>query len=245
MISKGLVIDDPWISLILDGQKTWEMRSRDAKVRGTIALIRKGSGMIVGTANLVGSTGPFDRDQMLKYQEKHRIPSDRIKSGSVDTWCYAWQLEDVKRLAKPVPYTHPKGAVIWVKLDTGCAARVTDSLSERSGPAASPAIDMPADADAYVATAGDPAPRPPKASDQESSRPATESVPVSKDGSCFDRDLGVRGYFQVGAKDDEVRFDTYEEALEALRRMKTARWRRPNQSGNWGIVAATRWQKQS
>ncbi|MBD8246954.1 ASCH domain-containing protein [Xanthomonas campestris] len=41
---KGLVIDEPWISLILSGQKTWEMRSRATSIRGRIALIKKGSG---------------------------------------------------------------------------------------------------------------------------------------------------------------------------------------------------------
>jgi hypothetical protein len=40
---KGLVIDEPWISLIISGEKTWEMRSRNTVVRGRIALIRKGS----------------------------------------------------------------------------------------------------------------------------------------------------------------------------------------------------------
>jgi hypothetical protein len=39
----GLVIDKPWIDLILDGKKTWEMRSTLTKKRGKIALIRKGS----------------------------------------------------------------------------------------------------------------------------------------------------------------------------------------------------------
>ncbi|RXX44551.1 XRE family transcriptional regulator, partial [Klebsiella pneumoniae] len=27
------------------------------------------------------------------------------------------------------------------------------------------------------------------------------------------------------------------------RNMKTAKWRRPNSSGNWGIVSAVRWDK--
>ena len=28
-ISKGLIIADPWIDYILDGKKTWEMRSSE------------------------------------------------------------------------------------------------------------------------------------------------------------------------------------------------------------------------
>ena len=29
---------------------------------------------------------------------------------------YAWELTNVKRLRKPVPFKHPSGAVIWVML---------------------------------------------------------------------------------------------------------------------------------
>ncbi|ENL5531682.1 XRE family transcriptional regulator, partial [Escherichia coli] len=35
----------------------------------------------------------------------------------------------------------------------------------------------------------------------------------------------------------------FAEALEYLRSMETAKWRRPNPSGNWGIVSAVRWDK--
>ena len=50
---KALVIDEPWITAILKGEKTWEMRKRNCKIRGEIALIRKGSGLVVGTAHVV------------------------------------------------------------------------------------------------------------------------------------------------------------------------------------------------
>jgi hypothetical protein len=38
-VGKGLVIDKPWISLILAGQKDREMRSTTASHRGWFALI--------------------------------------------------------------------------------------------------------------------------------------------------------------------------------------------------------------
>jgi len=40
-IVKALIIADPWIDLILDGRKTWEMRSRNTGHRGWFGLIRK------------------------------------------------------------------------------------------------------------------------------------------------------------------------------------------------------------
>lgn len=66
-------------------------------------------------------------------------------------------------------------------------------------------------------------------------------VPYASDGTCFGPHLLRAGKFTVGDKDDEVQFEEYEEALAYLRRMGAAKWRRPNATGNWGIVNAVRW----
>lgn len=73
------------------------------------------------------------------------------------------------------------------------------------------------------------------------SRATSGQVPISKDGSHFGKHLGERGYYQVGAKGEEVKYEYFDEAMEALRCMGTAKWRRPNDKGNWGIVSAKRW----
>jgi hypothetical protein len=39
-----------------------------------------------------------------------------IRSGQVAKWNTAWILADVRRLAKPIRYDHPSGAVTWVNL---------------------------------------------------------------------------------------------------------------------------------
>ena len=124
IITKGLVIDAPPIDRILDGIKTWEMRSTATKVRGRVALIRKGSGTIVGTAEIVDCVGPLSPDQMLQNHERHRIDPARIRSGEVAKWKYAWVLANVRRLPAPVPYVHPSGAVIWVNLDEESSSRI-------------------------------------------------------------------------------------------------------------------------
>ncbi|HDL7327890.1 TPA: helix-turn-helix transcriptional regulator [Yersinia enterocolitica] len=70
-------------------------------------------------------------------------------------------------------------------------------------------------------------------------------VPYAADGSCFHPGLASSrdGSFGVGDKAAQKRFGTFSEALEYLRSMDTAKWRRPNTSGNWGIVSAVRWDK--
>lgn len=120
-ITRGLIIDEPWISKILSGEKIWEMRSTNAKVRGPIALIKKRSGTIVGVCSLVDSLGPFDAEALRENEAKHRIPASIYESPGYK-WRHAWVLTDARPLAKPVPYRHTSGAVIWVKLDAEAIA---------------------------------------------------------------------------------------------------------------------------
>jgi hypothetical protein len=138
----GLIIAEPWISMILNGVKTWEMRTTPTRKRGRIALIRKGSGQVVGTANLVDSFGPLTRQQMLDSVDRHGVPADLIRSGSVDSWVYPWVLADVARIDPPVAYAHPPGAVIWLTLDSSSAESVGPATHPVVNPAA-PSILMP------------------------------------------------------------------------------------------------------
>lgn len=72
---------------------------------------------------------------------------------------------------------------------------------------------------------------------------AEVEVPYAADGTCFHPGLASPrdGTFRVGEKSTELRLGSYEEALEYLRAMPVAKWRRPNKSGNWGLVSAVRW----
>jgi len=71
-------------------------------------------------------------------------------------------------------------------------------------------------------------------------------VPYAADGTCFHPGLASPrdGTFRVGEKFNEIRLDSFEAALAYLRSMSVAKWRRPNHSGNWGLVSAVRWGQQ-
>jgi len=71
------------------------------------------------------------------------------------------------------------------------------------------------------------------------------TVPFAADGSCFNPDLASPrdGSFRVGGRGSERRLGSFEEALEHLRSMPVAKWRRPNHAGNWGLVSAVRWDR--
>jgi hypothetical protein len=115
--TKGLIIKSPYIEKILDGSKIWEMRSKATRIRGPIALIKQGSGQIVGVASLIDVKGPLSQQERIYTIDKHQIPLDQLKSGITEKWNFAWVLGNAQLLKSPIAYKHPNGAVIWVNLD--------------------------------------------------------------------------------------------------------------------------------
>jgi hypothetical protein len=128
-VTKGLIIADPWIGYVLDGSKTWEMRSSKTSVRGPFGLIRKGTGAIWGIATLADVGRALTPTEMLASCDRHRIPPEMIRSGQVAKWNIPWILAGVRRLAKPVQYDHPSGAVTWVNLADDVSRAITDELA--------------------------------------------------------------------------------------------------------------------
>jgi hypothetical protein len=127
-VTKGLIIDQPWIDLILSGRKTWEMRATGASHTGWFGLIRKGSGQVVGIAKIESVGKALSPDEMIATFDNHQIPESMIRSGAVAKWTRPWKLIDVTRLARPVPYHHPSGAVTWVKLDAAVSAAIASQF---------------------------------------------------------------------------------------------------------------------
>ena len=125
---KGLIIAEPAISKIIDGEKSWEMRSRNTAVRGRIALIRKGSKTVIGVADLVGTMPKLSQAALKASVAKHQVPENRI--GEDFKYNTAWVLERARPLRKPVPFRFPRGAVIWVNLAPDISALVERQLAD-------------------------------------------------------------------------------------------------------------------
>jgi hypothetical protein len=66
-------------------------------------------------------------------------------------------------------------------------------------------------------------------------------LPVARDDRPFHPGLQRGGRFTIGEKGEEVQVAGFDAALAALQRMPKPLWRRPNDSGNWGIVRGVRW----
>lgn len=112
---QALLVRSPFVEMILDGKKTWEIRGSRTTIRGQVGLIRSGSGEIVGTCEVVDCLGPLTADQYRKNAAKAGLTQSEAKLGYYKK-TFAWVLANPRRLKAPVPYHHPSGAVIWVKL---------------------------------------------------------------------------------------------------------------------------------
>jgi hypothetical protein len=81
-------MDEPWVSYIISGAKTWEMRSRNTGVRGRIGLIRKGAKTVVGVADLVGTLPKLSLSDLRANVGKHQVSAseiDEFSSSSAST----------------------------------------------------------------------------------------------------------------------------------------------------------------
>jgi hypothetical protein len=109
---RGLIIRPEYLNLILLGEKTWEMRSTITKIRGVISLIESGSGLVVGSAMLTQCLPPLrNATQCRNTYRKHRVADMSL----LKKWRYPWELRLIEKYNEPLRYSHPRGAVIWVK----------------------------------------------------------------------------------------------------------------------------------
>lgn len=136
MWNRGLVIREPWIGKIVAGTKIWEMRSKPTRTRGPLALIRAGSGLVVGTAELVDSLPPLTEADYFSHIDKHAIPETMRTAVFASGWVYPWVLADVRSLPAPVPYHHRSGAVTFVRLDGEVDRKIAEQMD-------SPGVALP------------------------------------------------------------------------------------------------------
>lgn len=132
-VKKGLIIRQPWIDLILSGEKTWEMRSSGIKHRGPFGLILQGSKTVIGVADLVSVHGPLSSKHIEQSFDRHRIPSSVFNGAEAKPWSYAWQLANVQRLPNPVSYKHGS-EVRWVVFSAEVVEQIQAQLTAVAKP---------------------------------------------------------------------------------------------------------------
>jgi len=119
-ITHALIIREEPLAKILAGKKTWEIRGSATKRRGRIALVQSKSRLVVGTAELVDVRGPLSLAELRDASHRSQFRPSELPYRST----FAWVLCGARRLRNPVPYEHPPGAVIWVKLASSVRRRL-------------------------------------------------------------------------------------------------------------------------
>ena len=108
-----IVKKNPWLDLILSRDKTWEIRDTQTKQRGKIHLALSGAG-----GRIVGQCHITDSVAIDKLTLRTTFPRHRIKDLARITYRrpHAWVLSKARRYIKPFVYSHPQGAIKWVRL---------------------------------------------------------------------------------------------------------------------------------
>ena len=149
----ALLVQEPWITRILDGNKIWEMRGYRCSRRDRIALACSGTGLLYGEVDIVDClrVGCLDAGGTLVANGRHEdfmmLPQNLPKHGLSITdvpafgykqW-WAWVLSSPRRYDEPIPYNHRRGAVNWVKLHSTSSVEDQDPPLKRPCRRRSPA----------------------------------------------------------------------------------------------------------
>lgn len=110
-INRVLLIREPWISLILAGEKAWEMRKSGCNIRGFVGVSTPGSGVISGIINIIDCLPKQTPAQLIESFDRHHVPVGS-EFAQYDT---PWVVTQAERLKKPISFYQKPGAVIWVK----------------------------------------------------------------------------------------------------------------------------------
>lgn len=111
----GLIIKKKWLELILSGKKTIEIRGNyTSKIRVPIYLLESGTHRVRGTC-MIETVYAISCNDWDEEKEEHCVDISYHELKKRYKKPYAWVLTDVKKWEDISYYTHPKGAVIWVK----------------------------------------------------------------------------------------------------------------------------------
>uniref|UniRef100_A0A7C6E0Y1 ASCH domain-containing protein n=1 Tax=Thermus tengchongensis TaxID=1214928 RepID=A0A7C6E0Y1_9DEIN len=110
----GLIVREPYASLIVEGKKTWEIRKRKTRHRGPLGIVS--GGYLIGQADVVGVEGPFRVEELLPHQDKHLAEEAFLKAYAGDEPLFAWVLENAFRYEKPFYVPRRPGRVMFVDL---------------------------------------------------------------------------------------------------------------------------------
>lgn len=128
-----LLLKEPWLSKILDGSKSLELRGQNTTKRGRIGLGIRNE--IVGYCELTDSQRLTCGDVFSRRHE-HLCPLDLVTYREV----WGWSFASAKRLSTPAPLPRKHGQIVWVVHE--CAATPDQAPAEQGDPGPAPIQDQ-------------------------------------------------------------------------------------------------------
>jgi len=125
-LAVALQVRPPWVGLILQGRKRWELRSQSTHRRGRIGLVETGTSSIVGEVTLkdcifvgkkVGTRWKYINNLSFKGTfANHRCTRSDIAAMGYEQ-LYAWVFCNCVRFNYPLRIQRKQGAITWLQLD--------------------------------------------------------------------------------------------------------------------------------
>lgn len=109
---EGLIVKQPFADLIINGDKTWELRSRSApkqKINKEILLLS--SGFALGKIKITKCFEASKKELMMN-SEKHQ---SSIDDSTENYYSHVWEIDLIKKFQTPKKYNHLMGARVWIK----------------------------------------------------------------------------------------------------------------------------------
>lgn len=116
----GLLMMKLYADEILEGRTSYDARLYPTDKRGTIAIMDSSTFKIYGTADLVD----VRRISYEEFAEWHRVgpfENSQIAPWSKGSTCYAYMLENVRRLTVPVKVPKNPDAKMWTTVPENIA----------------------------------------------------------------------------------------------------------------------------
>ena len=114
MIKKWIIVREPFASMIVNGEKVWEIRKNRTGIRGEILILSGGKAL--GKAELVDVLGPFTPEELTGHEDKHRVNPEFLREYSGGKPLYAWVLRNAESFGKGMVVKIPRGAQVWVNV---------------------------------------------------------------------------------------------------------------------------------
>ncbi|CAE7029934.1 MSH4 [Symbiodinium sp. CCMP2592] len=145
----ALTVKPEWLSLILSGCKTWELRSKPCRKdpKAFVALLGSGTSTVWGFCQIDGSSSRWRSLRQLQSasaRSKHQVSEKELQhylgkarkaqKAEAQVGAYAWRLRRPRVLVRPLWVRRMRSSMSWLRLDASALAELQKRHSYEGSP---------------------------------------------------------------------------------------------------------------